>query len=1021
MKLCTQCESGYPDRATVCPVHGKPLTEAGDLPAGLVIRGAYRILRKLGHGSKGTVYLVELTSGGELKALKFLSPELSRDESFTSRFERAAKRLSSLHHPNVLATGDLQRAEDDSLFFAMEFIDGPSLRVLLNIAPGPFDPGMALAITRCVAEGLGAAHEAGMIHLDLKPESILIAREAYALAPKITNFGIGATREDGNTFLATGRVLLTPKYAAPEQWLNTRPELLEGRTDLYALGEILFEMLTRETVFEAAGYHAWARQHLTAPPRKPSDLRPELAEWRGLDDLVLALLAKEPGDRPKDAAALLALLDTVQFGAGQFGAVQVGAQIAEIPPASFVEESDSIEPIAPIEPVEPVQDARERVALTAAEPPALSEAPSQVASEAASEVAVEMTSADTASLVEPVAEQEPVSPEETPVSFSDEHTGELAVVEPAGEHAEPEPENELVVAEENIQHEAFEPPAEPSPASDDDAEVPPASAAEPPPSVSLPAEAAEFVAPEPVFERVSEPVSQPVEEPVQERVPEAIEDLPVTPEPEHFYSHELIAAEPEIEPVATDLIPSAEAEPTPAEANAFVPLFTAPEPVEEPVVASPSPLAAPAFRPAEPEFIPDALSEPAPVIPSESGFTEPSPVEEPVHAARPNSFAPEFRPSEPEFIPAAAPEPPRVFTSATQKDGSDQDSALDLDELKRLFGRADSSGATGVKPDVPPRRRTGAPNFFDAPADESDIQEGSPATSEPTNFFGKPYTPSGIEEPPSPDSGLPATVSFTEAFASAGDAFRLSQMESSNPPAEATPVDWIDSGRAADTATLRAAHSTPAGATSVTGFDFSQKAEEEDSDSDRRGSSTIWIVLAVVLLLAAGGLGFWRYTLYQADQPMAKLTTACTSGDGKACYDLAALYEQDYTVSDGPARAKALYSQACELKFPLACRKLGLKYLYGNGVALDTTKAIELFGKACDKADFESCDHLASIYHEGTGVPMDDVKAVAVYTQACAAGDDSGCTWAKRLAPPPPVKPKPRPAKPVDADSDTTQ
>jgi len=137
MKLCTQCESGYPDRATVCPVHGKPLTEAGDLPAGLVIRGAYRILRKLGHGSKGTVYLVELTSGGELKALKFLSPELSRDESFTSRFERAAKRLSSLHHPNVLATGDLQRAEDDSLFFAMEFIDGPSLRVLLTLPLAP--------------------------------------------------------------------------------------------------------------------------------------------------------------------------------------------------------------------------------------------------------------------------------------------------------------------------------------------------------------------------------------------------------------------------------------------------------------------------------------------------------------------------------------------------------------------------------------------------------------------------------------------------------------------------------------------------------------------------------------------------------------------------------------------------------------------------------------------------------------------------------------------------------------------
>ena len=334
MRLCPRCESGYPDSKATCPVHGEPLVQTGDLPPGILIGGAYRILGKLGQGSMGTVYLVEHErEAGEVKALKLLSPELSGDEMFTSRFERAAKRLSDLRHPNVLRTTALQRAEDGSLFFAMEHVDGPSLRVLLHMAPDPFEVGMTLAIIRCLAEGLGAAHAAGMIHLDLKPQSILMARDTKSLVPKITHFGIGATQEFGNTFLAVGRILLTPTYAAPEQWLDTRPEQLDGRTDLYALGAILFEMLTHQTVFDATDYHGWARQHVTVPPRIPSALRPELTAWRGLDDLVRTLLAKNVADRPRNASAVIDLLDAVQFR----------SRNPESPQAPFVEVNRPIE------------------------------------------------------------------------------------------------------------------------------------------------------------------------------------------------------------------------------------------------------------------------------------------------------------------------------------------------------------------------------------------------------------------------------------------------------------------------------------------------------------------------------------------------------------------------------------------------------------------------------------------------------------------------------------------------------
>ena len=170
----------------------------------------------------------------------------------------------------------------------MEYVDGPSLRVLLDMAPDPFDASLALAITRCVAEGLGAAHARGMIHLDLKPESILIARNTKSMVPKIAEFGIGATRENANTFLTAGRILLTPTYAAPEQWRDTRSEQLDGRTDLYALGRNPFRRCSpakRSSTWLAI--RPGPRQHLNAPPRmrRSVNCARNWRRWHGLDGL----------------------------------------------------------------------------------------------------------------------------------------------------------------------------------------------------------------------------------------------------------------------------------------------------------------------------------------------------------------------------------------------------------------------------------------------------------------------------------------------------------------------------------------------------------------------------------------------------------------------------------------------------------------------------------------------------------------------------------------------------------------
>jgi len=283
----------------------------------MVIRDTYQIVRKLGEGFTGTVYLADQILMDEQRALKFLSRQWSSDDAFTARFRREVQTLRQVRHKNVVDSGDLERAEDDSLFFAMEYCDGPDLRGFLSSARRPFEVKVALSITRAIALGLGAAHSRGMVHRDIKPENVLLKREGSVYVPKIADFGIVATKESSRKFGMTARPLLTPPYAAPEQWRGMRAAELDGRTDLYALGGVLFEMLTGQTAFDAESYEGWANEHANTAPRPPSELRPDLSNWRGLDAIVLRLLAKDREQRPRDVVELLSSLDAIQQEAFQ--------------------------------------------------------------------------------------------------------------------------------------------------------------------------------------------------------------------------------------------------------------------------------------------------------------------------------------------------------------------------------------------------------------------------------------------------------------------------------------------------------------------------------------------------------------------------------------------------------------------------------------------------------------------------------------------------------------------------------
>jgi serine/threonine protein kinase len=289
------------------------LLESRELEPGSLVRGKYRILRKLGQGGMGVVYLAEHMLLGGRAALKFLAAELSRDPQFVKRFRNEARATYQLRHPNIIEVLDLDQAEDGCLFIAMEYVDGPSLRTVIKSEYDGLHVRRALDLAHGIVAGLALAHGRGTIHRDIKPENILIsAASGNAEQPKVLDFGIASMMEGATAVSRTRGLMLTPEYAAPEQWRGIPAAELDGRTDLYALGGILYEMLTGRKVFHAHNMEGWMYQHLQETPLPPSQFRPELANWPGLDELVLRLLARDHNDRPRDAETIN-LLEAMQF------------------------------------------------------------------------------------------------------------------------------------------------------------------------------------------------------------------------------------------------------------------------------------------------------------------------------------------------------------------------------------------------------------------------------------------------------------------------------------------------------------------------------------------------------------------------------------------------------------------------------------------------------------------------------------------------------------------------------------
>lgn len=309
MKTCPICENHFENQHQTCPTDGARLIESEELAPGTIVRGKYRIVRKIGRGGMGIVYLADDLLMQIPVALKFLAGDLSRDLKLVRRLRNDARAALPLRHPNVVQIFTLDQAEDGGLFIVMEFVDGPNLRELIDRAPHGLPVEEAVALVRGIACGLAAAHSTGVVHRDIKPENVLLKQASQT--PVILDFGIATMAEYATAMSRTRGLMLTPEYAAPEQWQGMASEQLDGRTDMYALGGIFYELLTGQTPYHAHNAQGWMYQHLQGTLRPPSELRPSLRQVAELDELVLSMLERNRDRRMPSMGDFLDRLERV--------------------------------------------------------------------------------------------------------------------------------------------------------------------------------------------------------------------------------------------------------------------------------------------------------------------------------------------------------------------------------------------------------------------------------------------------------------------------------------------------------------------------------------------------------------------------------------------------------------------------------------------------------------------------------------------------------------------------------------
>jgi eukaryotic-like serine/threonine-protein kinase len=303
VKICPVCSTEYADDVKFCPNDGQTLRSAApasDL-VGQVVADRYHVIKKLGEGGMGQVYLAEHVKMGRRSAIKVMNPSMVHDPDAVARFNREASNASRITHPNVCAIYDFGETPDGLIYLAMEFIEGEPLTDLLE-RDGAMPVRRAVGIFTQVADALQAAHDLGIVHRDLKPDNIMLAQKKGGDQVKVVDFGIAKAvggDETGQKVTKTGLVVGTPEFMSPEQLSG---DTLDGRSDLYSLALVFFRMLAGKLPFEATTVQETMIKRLTDEPTKLAVSRPDLTFPAGLQAVLDTALARTPAERYQTVA-----------------------------------------------------------------------------------------------------------------------------------------------------------------------------------------------------------------------------------------------------------------------------------------------------------------------------------------------------------------------------------------------------------------------------------------------------------------------------------------------------------------------------------------------------------------------------------------------------------------------------------------------------------------------------------------------------------------------------------------------
>jgi pSer/pThr/pTyr-binding forkhead associated (FHA) protein/predicted Ser/Thr protein kinase len=330
--------SPAPRRETPPPPTSAP---ADALPAGTVFAGC-RVEEVIGHGDMGVVYRAEELALQRQVALKLILPEHSQDARFRERFRRESQVAASIDHPNVIP---ILEASDENglLFIMMRLVEGTDLRALIA-AEGSVEPLRAARIVRQVGAALDSAHSRGLVHRDVKPANVLLARGDHVY---LSDFGLAKHPEEAGGLTRQGSIVARAEYVAPEQLIDDRVDAL---TDVYALGCLLFEALTGEPPFVGSKEGPAMLAHVNEPPPSPLARRPDLPPQ--FDEVVRRAMAKDPAERYPSAgdlgqAALVAAGGQRRLSAESIVATGAAAPYAAMPGLSKAAAVPDLEPLHP--------------------------------------------------------------------------------------------------------------------------------------------------------------------------------------------------------------------------------------------------------------------------------------------------------------------------------------------------------------------------------------------------------------------------------------------------------------------------------------------------------------------------------------------------------------------------------------------------------------------------------------------------------------------------------------------------